>query len=142
MGVTLESKNFSIDMGYIGFNRLRTKVAHLVEKELGEHYEALDRDVPFMKEEERKQFFVGYNKKIAEIQEKFKIPDAVLEFLYAPDSDGKITYGRCKKIYEVIKDYDDNIAYGYCGRSDCAMFKDFKNIVKDCIENKCSMKWF
>jgi hypothetical protein len=47
----------------------------------------------------------------------------------------------CEKIYEVIKDYDDNVLYGYAGRPDCAKFKDFKKIVKDCVDNKCSMTW-
>ncbi len=44
--------------------------------------------------------------------------------------------------YEVIKDYDDSICYGYCGREDCAMFRDFKDVVRDCIENNCEMTWY
>lgn len=36
MGITVESKNYSIDMGYHGFNRLRTKVAELTGREVGE----------------------------------------------------------------------------------------------------------
>lgn len=81
MGVTVNSKNYSIDLGYIGFNNLRTKVA-------------------------------------------------------------EISVEDCKAIWEVIKDYDTNVLYGYVGRPDCAKFKDFKNIVKDCIDNNCNMEWF
>lgn len=50
-------------------------------------------------------------------------------------------YGACKEILKVIGDYDDNICYGYAGRSDCAMFRDFKAILQDCVDNKCDMVW-
>lgn len=40
-----------------------------------------------------------------------------------------------------IKDYDDDICYGYCDKPDCAMFKDFKELVKDCIDTNTPMKW-
>lgn len=43
---------------------------------------------------------------------------------------------------EVIKDYDDNICYGYAGQRDCAMFKDFKRLVMDCIDTGTIMKWW
>ena len=140
MGVTIESKNYSIDMGCGGFNRLRVKVAGLTGKEIGEHYEELDKGM-FLYGTQREDFFEKYNKKISELEEKFKIPHGILDFLYASDCEGKATPKKCKQIYEVIKDYDDDILYGYCGKSDCAKFKDFKEIVKDCIDNKCSMKW-
>lgn len=141
MGVTIESKSHSIDMGYAGFNRLRLKVAELTGEEIGEHYKDLDKGM-FLNGTDREEFFQIYNKKISELEKEFKIPHGILDFLYASDCSGKITFTKCKQIYEVIKDYDNNILYGYCGRSDCAKFKDFKEIVKDCIDNKCSMKWF
>jgi len=140
MGITLESKNFSIDMGYGGFMRLRNKVAELAGKEIGQHYADLDK-APYFGEE-RNKFFEQYDRETAELAETSKIPHGILNFLYASDCEGKISASKCKQIYKVIKDYDDNLAYGYCGRSDCATFKDFKKIVNDCIENKCSMKWW
>ena len=66
----------------------------------------------------------------------------ILCFLYASDCEATMGEDVCKKLYEIIKDYDDDIAYGYCGREDCATFKDFKELVKDCIDNKCSMEWW
>ena len=72
---------------------------------------------------------------------KYKIPKGIIEFLYAPDCEYKLTYGKCKRLYEAIKDYDDNILYGYAGRDDCAKFKDFKKILKDCADNQISMRW-
>ena len=141
MGVTINSKNHSMDMGYGGFNRLRNKVAELTGKEIGEHYKNLDKGM-FLNGTQREEFFKEYNKKISELEGQFKIPCGILDFLYASDCGGKITFGKCKQIYEVIKDYDDDVLYGYCGRSDCAKFKDFKEIIKDCIDSKSSMEWF
>ena len=140
MGITIESKNYSIDMGYCGFNRLRQKITDLTGKEIGEHYKELDKGM-FIIGMEKEVFFKKYNKKISELEEEFKIPHGILDFLYASDCEGEITSAKCKQIYEIIKDYDDNILYGYCGRKDCAKFADFKRIVKDSIDNKCSMAW-
>ena len=34
----------------------------------------------------------------------------------------KMDTEHCKSIWEIIKDYNDDICYGYAGRSDCAKF--------------------
>lgn len=44
-------------------------------------------------------------------------------------------------VIKVIGDYDDAIHYGYAGRKDCAMFRDFKAILTDCAVHKCDMVW-
>lgn len=36
----------------------------------------------------------------------------ILDFLYASDCNATMDVQHCKSIYEVIKDYDDNICYG------------------------------
>lgn len=142
MGITLESKNKSIDLGYVGFMNLRAKVAELAAEDIGEHYRKLT-TAPMFGEEKRKKFFEDYNKKTNELDEKYNGEmNCILHFLYASDCEAEMELDVCEKLYEVIKDYDDDIAYGYYGRSDCAMFKDFKEIVKDCIDNQCSMKWW
>lgn len=141
MGVTLSSKNCSLDFGYGGFCKIKTKVAELTADDIGEHYKHLG-DATFFKKE-RKPFFEEYNKKITAISEAHNGEiDGILHFLYASDCDGEMPVEVCKQIYEVIKNYDDNICYGYCGRPDCAMFKDFKELVKDCIDSNCSMEWY
>lgn len=141
MGVTIESKNYSIEMGYNGFKRLRTKIAELTTEEIAKHYKHLD-DAPHFGDISH-LFFDSYNKKIEELDKKYNYEyDVVLNFLYASDCNAEIPYTHCKKIYELIKDYDDDILYGYVGQPDCAKFVDFKNLVKDCIDNKCSMEWW
>ena len=141
MGVTIKSKNKSIDMGCGGFHNLRTKVAELTSKDIYEHYCSLKYAPLFG--EERTQFFEEYDKKIVELAEKHKGKyNKILDFLYESDISGKMTYGTCKKIWEIIKDYDDNILYGYVGRPDCAKFKDFKEIIKDCVDAKTKLIWY
>ena len=140
MGITLESRNFSIDIGCGGFMRLRKKVAELTGKEIYNHYCELDNAPLF--DPERSEFFKEYDIKTYKLGKELKIPRGILFFLYASDCDGKLISRKCKELYEVIKDHDDDIAYGYVGRNDCAKFSDFKKIVNDCVKNKCTLKWW
>ena len=50
----------------------------------------------------------------------------IVDFCLQSDCEGSIRYGACKELLKVIGNYDDNICYGYAGREDCAMFRDFK----------------
>lgn len=141
MGVTINSKNKSMDLGYLGFNRLRIKVAELINDEIAEHYKECDKTT-IMFGKEREEFFKKYNVKTERLDKKYDYKyNSVLHFLYASDCGATMEADVCKEIYEVIKDYDDNVLYGYAGRKDCAMFKDFKEIIKDCINNSCNMEW-
>lgn len=143
MGITIKSKNCSIDLGYGGFMVLRTTVAELTAPDIYEHYKDLEKGIMLFDTEKRKAFFNDYDAKIQQLSEKYHgEKDGILDFLYASDCSGEMDLEHCKSIYEIIKDYDDDICYGYCGRPDCAMFKDFKLVVKDCIDNNCSMEWF
>lgn len=141
MGVTIDSENCSIDLGYSGFNRLRTKVAELTAPDILEHYMKLEKGM-FLTGTIREEFFKDYNTEIQRLSEKYNgDKDNILDFLYASDCDGEMDVEHCKSIHDVIKDYDDDICYGYCGRPDCAMFGDFKELVKDCIDTNTPMEW-
>lgn len=142
MGITIESKNHSIDLGGRGFYRLRMKVAELSALDICELYKELKEGM-FLVGSERKDFINDYNKKLNKVASKYNDEkNNVLDFLYTSDCDGEMDVEHCKSLYEVIKEYDDNILYGYNGRADCATFKDFKEIVKDCIETETAMTWF
>ena len=131
MGVTIKCKKteHEMDVGYFGFFKLRAKVAELVGSEVGEHYKKLD-DILDMPSPEKERL----------IESKI-LPIKIADFLYQSDCDGKIRYGACKEILKVIGDYDDSIIYGYAGRENPAKFKDFKEILQDCVDNKCFMIW-
>lgn len=137
MGVTIESKNHYIDLGYGGFMCLRTKVAELAAPDIFEHYKKSIDGMRLYDENERKAFYKSYNAKIAELDRKYngRMSD-ILDFLYKSDCSAEMDVSHCRSIYEVIKDYDDDISYGYSGRKDCAKFADFKKIVKDGIDSR------
>lgn len=140
MGVTIESKNHSIDLGGGGFKRLRTKVAELAAPDIFEHYKKLDEG---LWSPNRKTFFKDYDKKIAELDKKYKGKMSnILDFLYESDCDGIMDVPHCRSIYEVIKNYDDDVLYGYTGRKDCAKFADFKAVIKDGIDSGDGFTWF
>lgn len=142
MGVTIESKNHSIDLGGWGFICLRTKVAELAAPDICEHYKKSMDGMRLYDEDERKAFYESYNAKIAELDKKYegKMSD-IIDFLYESDCDAEMDADHCRSIYEVIKNYDDDILYGYSGRKDCAKFADFKKIVKDGIDSGDGFSW-
>lgn len=142
MGVTIKCKKTGreMDVGYFGFFKLRAKVAELVDSEVGEHYKKLD-GIFDMPSPEKKHALESYNDKTERLIESKMLPIKIADFLYQSDCDGKIRYGACKEILKVIGDYDDSIIYGYAGRENPAKFKDFKEILQDCVDNKCFMIW-
>lgn len=143
MGVTIKCKKTGrdIDMGYFGFTRLRNKVAALMGEPFYSHYMKLDKAPASMQPDEEKKFYTEWDAEAIRLVRENVLPVKVVNFLLESDCDGKIRYGACKEILKVIGDYDDNICYGYAGRSDCAMFRDFKAILQDCVDNKCDMVW-
>lgn len=140
MGITIKSKNFSSDMGYGGFGRFRKKVAQLTNKKFGEHYEKLD-DATFLWGKAIDEYFKQYDYKTNQLVRENIVSAEIANFCYQSDCEGKINQEQAKQIYEKIKDYDDEICYGYSGRSDCAMFSDLKAIFKDCAENGDTVDW-
>jgi len=140
MGVTIDSTNFSADMGYGGFSRFRNKVATLSNLEFGKHYAKLEKAM-FIMGAEREAYFKKYDAKTRELIDNNIVTEEIANFCYQSDCEGSIDQEQAKEIYEKIKDYEDDICYGYSGREDCAMFSDLKNIFKDCAENGDSVDW-
>ncbi|MEK3955682.1 MULTISPECIES: hypothetical protein [unclassified Psychrobacillus] len=140
MGVTIKSKSFSADMGYGGFNLYRKKIATLSSLEFGNHFSKLDKAMS-LPDMDREAFYKKYNKQTDELIKRNVITSEIANFCYQSDCEGSIDQRQAKLIYEKIKDEDDNICYGYAGRSDCAMFSDLKHIFKDCAENGGKVKW-
>lgn len=142
MGITIESKNFSADMGYGGFKRFREKVAELCNSKFSKHYLKSNEGMFLFGDEERESFFEKYNAQTKNLIENGIITVEIANFCYQSDCEGSIVQDQAEQIYEKIKDYDDNICYGYSGRSDCAMFSDLKNIFKDCVDNGGTIEWW
>lgn len=117
----------SIDLGCGGFLRLRRKVADLCGEEVSAHYRLMLDSMydSFGTPEEKQAFWEDYDQKTVQLVQSGKLNVKVQNFLYAPDIEGRATYGTCKILLKIIGDYDDNILYGYAGRPDCARFRDF-----------------
>ena len=132
MGITIGSKRYACDMGYGGFGRFRNVVAEKVNDEFYKHYlELSSPKVMFSFGKEREEYFKKYNAKTEEFIKQNIVTGEVANFLYQSDCDGKIDRKQAKEIYELIKECDDNISFGYAGRSDCAKMADMKKIFSD-----------
>ena len=140
MGLTIENKSgtLSYNLGYGGFLRLREKIADLCSEEWGTHYKTLSKP-PAVKKED---FYKAFDEKTKSLIDQNLVSAVVVDFCLQSDCDGNVVYKQCKEIYKHIKDYDDNICYGYAGQSDCLMFKDFKKLLETCIAHKSGFKWY
>lgn len=140
MGLTIyTNKGHSIDMGYFGFNNLRQKIAELAG--IGEHYDKLTQLAISVFAYKTETAYDEYDKGTERLIREGKLNEKVADFLYAPDTSASLSYGVAKELLNVIGDYDDNIIYGYAGRPDRAMFKDFKQILEDCVKNRTKLRW-
>lgn len=145
MGVTISNQNHSIDLGMGGYHNLCNTIAKCLDEEFYNVYIQLlsgyykYSDYGF---KSQKEFFDDHDKKVIEICNRKQLDEEVVNFLYRPDcSNESVKPKTCRHIWKYIKDYDDNILYGYCGRPDCARFKDFKKIVEECAKKRWVMKF-
>lgn len=127
-------------MGYGGFKRFRERVAMVTSEEFGDHYATLGTGL-FLPDSERETFFKRFDTKTLKLIEKEIVKPEIVDFCLQSDCEGKVKRKQAKVIYEAIKDYSDNIAYGYFGRSDCATFDSIKAIFADSAENGGKVTW-
>ena len=144
MGVTLACKKTgsSCDLSYTGFQKFRNKIAHLCCEEFGRVDDKIERYATYKFSSE-----IGIDvakkldKEIEKLIQNKNVSIKIVDFVLQSDCEGSIRYGTCKQIYKHIKDYDDNICYGYAARIDCTRFKDLKALIKECYDNKSDLVW-
>ena len=144
MGITISNHKKSIDLGMGGYHNLCNTIAKCLDREFYERYADLMNYYKYREKgfKTQQEFFDDHDKKILEICERKKLDEEVVNFLYRGDcSYESASVKTCRHIWKFIKDYDDKILYGYAGRPDCARFKDFKEIVKTCIDDRRVMKF-
>ena len=141
MGVTITANNSSrsFDMGCGGFMSLRENIVLAFDKEFGEHY---SRFRSIWKQEDFEAFDKETNRILAD--DRFQEEDVdIVEFLFASDCGGEISYKTCKKIFDLIKDIDfGNEIFTYAGRSDGKDYQYFKDFLKECYSNRRKMRWY
>ena len=129
MGVCLTSRksDYSFDMGYGGFNNLRTNIARAFDEELGIAYSDTHMAIMHPKE---------YDERINSIL-------ADEQFLFATYCEGKCSYKNCGKIYKLIKDIDfGGKIFTYAIRSDGKDYEKFKLFLKECYQKRRTMIWY
>lgn len=150
MGITIKSKNFSLDCGYFGFNRLRDFVASKCPhenlrkcvEEFNEHILTIMRPAGWTE---------SFNKKINDNEflankgstnEEIETLEWFGFFVWASDCDAEMKFKTAKAIWEYIKDVSEDFVFGYSARPDAATFQQFKLLIDDCVKNKTGFKWY
>jgi hypothetical protein len=114
--------------------RLRSKVAELFDKKFGELYDDTHKYMGVKRE-------IAYKKLKAYTVKKHPMPLKVLDFLLAPDTGYKITYGTCKLIYNKISGKCEDFIVGYAGQINPFTWNQFVALLKECYENKSKLIW-
>lgn len=140
MGYTIyaNGSSKSFDGGMDGFLSLRTNIALAFDKEFGEHYSTL---INCYREEDYKLFDAKTNEILS--HDRFKKEDKdIIDFLFASDCGGEISYKTCKKIYDLIKDKNfDGEIFTYGAYSDGKVYEHFKNFLLECYSHRRKLRW-
>ena len=145
MGITISGRYkgkispYELNMSYSDFFRLRCIIAKHLDESLYLHYLHLT-DYRRSKAE-----WDEYDIIINEIVCKNKLDlvrwkSKIVDFLFMPDTNGKISYGTCRRIYDLINEEPDDAQYGYCMIGDNTM-GTFKALLKDVYINGGTLIW-
>ena len=130
MGVSIRTKNKSIDMGYASFFRLRTDIAKAINFEWGQKYEELIKS----------ERYDELNDITSEYLTKDKISKYLVDFCFQSETEGHITCWACNYIYRQIQNVDKKDSYGYAMTPNS--WEEIKNVFKDGSENRGGMEWY
>ena len=146
MGITISNHKHSIDMGAFGYAALRATISKLVpcQEFVNIYAELMDYNQAWQNSRfaTMKEYFDDYDRRAVAVCAANNIDEEIINFLYKPDTCTKsVSVKTCRHLWELIKDYDDDVLYGYAARPNCAKFKDFKEIVRTCVEDKRLMRF-
>lgn len=144
MGVNLYSNSKKVtqefNMSYGGFFLLRSQIANAFDKEFGEHYSQLLKASCSLSGSTE-----AFNKKMNQIlaDKRFNGKDDILDFFFASDCEGIISYQTCKKLYDIIKDVDfqSGFQYGNFSNGTEEDWNDLKEFFLECYKAKVSARW-
>lgn len=125
-------------MEYTGFTDLIKKIAYIAAEDIGDSYTAFCETPGFCASN---PYLVEHLEKVSALDKKYNGEMShILRFIYLSEKRTEIELDVCEALYQLIKDYDDgDVVYGYFNSADSPTFKQFQELVKDCIDNKCSM---
>jgi len=147
LGITLKGCNISEDVTTSGFFRLRRDISMMLSCDIGRYYDEMItvlRASDYVKKIWEKNINRAVNDYLAT---QNKSMERVIDFLFAPDTNGRITYGTCRLLIGIIDNNDretfDNTLYGYAGWGDKACRgRNIYNILECCSNNKKPMIWY
>lgn len=148
MGVSIRFPSKTLDCGYFGFKRLRDFVIKLVPHEnFKKAHEDFENHMFFRDDE----FLAEINKKINDIEylanegssdEEKKHLAYVNNFSWASDCEAKMKPAHAKAIWHYIENATEDFRFGYSGKPDCATFQQFKQCIKECVDENKGFSWF
>lgn len=147
MGITLCGYDISHDVTCSGFFHLRRDIAYMLSEDIGTWYGCMYDYLHGTKEDERK-WTEGINRAVNDyLDSNRKSMRKVINFLFVPDCEGKITYGTCRLICELIdrngREKFNDISYGYTGwGAETCCGRNVYAILHSCAENKKPMVWY
>lgn len=135
MGLTLQSKGSEkeIDVGYISFGILRQKIASFLDEDYGKEYKKVysAEAMCLWKDDDWKKL----NDRLNAIIKSKNLDKDIVDFIYENDTNGKINYKICKKLYDLLKGKD--ISFGrFAGQED-----DFRQLLLDCYSHRANLTW-
>ena len=144
MGISLYANSKYVpqkfDMSYGGFFTLRSQIANAFDEEFGKHYSQLLKASCSLSGGTE-----AFNQKTNQIlaDKRFEGKDDILDFFFASDCDGTISYQTCKKLYNIIKDVNFQSGFQYESISNGIEkdWKDLKEFFFGSYKAKVSARW-
>lgn len=140
MGITISNGEFSLDMGYGGFNRFRTKVAYLANEEFGNHYDRLG-DALCLNPSMKTIFFEAYDAKTKTFIATQKVTVEVANFCFQSDVEGALDSEQVRQVYQLLESVKTDEPYGYVGRADCTKMSDLQRLFREAIQSETGIDW-
>lgn len=138
MGVTIGTRRCGISMGYGSFFRFRVAVASSINSVVGWVYESYVKES--IKSLYRNDTCVkGLAKKMSETFTKFSVDEDIVDFLFQPDCDGRISYTTARKIRDLCKISKSDETFGY--DRDRRSMSEMAEIFNDGYKHRCQVKW-
>ena len=139
MGLCLSAKYPgapSYNMSSGSFFRLRRFVASCLSEEFGSHYAHM---LHVYGKEETEE----YNAATERMLKKLRARAGAVEFLYMSDIKGQLAPSKCQALLETIGKKDTSELFGYAAYpEECMTMKQFKTLLKNCVEQKKYLVWY
>lgn len=127
-----------IRLGYSDMFYIRDEIAHLYDKEKslnGEFSRLYHRQLEGITE--GSDWWKQYNEELNNMEKEKNLSPKLLDFLYASDCEGKVTYGTCGIVYKLLQKSELDAKFGFYNLS----VYDLMLFFKEAYDNKSGVEW-